>query len=244
MGSRRWTVPVAMELVHFGQRLRKVFGVFSEVAQLALLAHTGDGVGRELDLVGVPPVRIRPHVHVVCRTIRQLTGGTRAEHRCSDRLAARVDLERPGGARYIIDGAGYNRARIPSFLPEQKPVPGRVVLEARDTQAPTRRDDTPHPLARKPPCERNAHCDETSASAVHARVEPTHPTTNMLLEVADLNPAAQDREPQGRCVCGEKVTIADAHEITLPNGRPGWEGYCPICRAPLFAIRRGSRASS
>jgi hypothetical protein len=65
----------------------------------------------------------------------------------------------------------------------------------------------------------------------------------MLLEVADLNPAAQDPEPQGRCVCGEKVTIADAHEITLPNGRPGLEGYCPICRAPLFAIRRGSQAS-
>jgi len=76
------------------------------------------------------------------------------------------------------------------------------------------------------------------------RGEPTHFTTNMLLEVADLNPAAQDPEPQGRCVCGEKVTIADAHEITLPNGRPGWEGYCPICGAPLFAIRRGSRASS
>ena len=193
---------------------------------------------------GSRPLVARPHVHVVCRTIRQLTGGTRAEHRGSDRLAARVDLERLGGARYIVDGAGYNRARIPPFLHEQKPVPGRVVLEARDTQAPTRRDDTPHPLARKPPCERNAHCDETPASAVHARVEPTHSTTNMLLEVADLNPAAQDREPQGRCVCGEKVTIADAHEITLPNGRPGWEGYCPICRAPLFAIRRGSRASS
>ena len=45
-------------------------------------------------------------------------------------------------------------------------------------------------------------------------------------------------EPQGRCVCGEKVTIADAREITLPNGRPGWEGYCPVCGAPLFAIRR------
>ena len=123
----------------------------------------GDGVGRELDLVGVRPVRIRLHppVAVVCQTIWQLTGGTRAEHRGSDRLAARVDLERLGGARYIVDGGGYNRARIPSFLQEQKPVPGCVVLEARDTQAPGRRDDTPHPLARKPPCERNAHCGET-----------------------------------------------------------------------------------
>jgi Domain of unknown function (DUF5679) len=65
----------------------------------------------------------------------------------------------------------------------------------------------------------------------------------MLLGVADSDSAAQDPGPQGRCVCGEKVTIADAHEITLPNGRLGWEGYCPVCGAPLFAILRGSRAS-
>jgi hypothetical protein len=53
-------------------------------------------------------------------------------------------------------------------------------------------------------------------------------------------PASQtpDAGPQGRCVCGEKVTIAGAREVTLPNGRPGWEGYCPQCGAPLFAIRR------
>jgi hypothetical protein len=42
-------------------------------------------------------------------------------------------------------------------------------------------------------------------------------------------------DPQGRCVCGEKVTIADAQEVTLPNGRPGWQGYCPECGAPMFA---------
>ena len=30
----------------------------------------------------------------------------------------------------------------------------------------------------------------------------------------------------------------DAREVTLPNGRPGWEGYCAECGAPLFAIRR------
>ena len=36
----------------------------------------------------------------------------------------------------------------------------------------------------------------------------------------------------------EKVTIADAQEVTLPNGRPGWEGYCPECGGRLFAIRR------
>jgi hypothetical protein len=66
----------------------------------------------------------------------------------------------------------------------------------------------------------------------------------MLLGVADPTSARQDPGPQGRCVCGEKVTIADAHEITLPNGRAGWEGYCPECGAPLFAIRRGPRAST
>jgi len=47
-----------------------------------------------------------------------------------------------------------------------------------------------------------------------------------------------DEGPQGRCVCGEKVTVADAREVILPNGRPGWEGYCPECGAPLFVIRR------
>lgn len=61
--------------------------------------------------------------------------------------------------------------------------------------------------------------------------------------VADSDSAAQDPGPQGRCVCGEKVTIAEAHEITLPNGRAGWEGYCPECGAPLFAIRRAPRAA-
>ena len=48
----------------------------------------------------------------------------------------------------------------------------------------------------------------------------------------------QDPGPHAWCVCGEKVTIADAREVTLPNGRPGWEGYCPECGSPLFAARR------
>jgi Domain of unknown function (DUF5679) len=61
--------------------------------------------------------------------------------------------------------------------------------------------------------------------------------------IMDPTPAPTP-EPQGRCVCGEKVTIADAREITLPNGRPGWEGYCPVCGAPLFAIRRRVPTSS
>jgi hypothetical protein len=49
--------------------------------------------------------------------------------------------------------------------------------------------------------------------------------------------------PQGWCVCGRKVTIAEALEVTLPNGRPGWEGHCPECGAPLFAIRRPPKAA-
>ena len=61
MGSRRWTVPVAIGAGHFGQRLRKVCGVFSGVVHLARLAHAGDGLNRGLDLVGVRPVRIRSH---------------------------------------------------------------------------------------------------------------------------------------------------------------------------------------
>jgi hypothetical protein len=77
-----------------------------------------------------------------------------------------------------------------------------------------------------------------------ARLESRQSTTNILLGMADSNSTAPDPGPQGRCVCGEKVTIADAHEVTLPNGRAGWQGYCPECGAPLFAIRRGSRASS
>jgi len=69
-------------------------------------------------------------------------------------------------------------------------------------------------------------------------------TTNMLLGMDDSTSATADPGPQGRCVCGAKVTIADAREVTLPNGRAGWQGYCPECGAPLFAIRRGSGASS
>jgi hypothetical protein len=49
--------------------------------------------------------------------------------------------------------------------------------------------------------------------------------------------------PQGWCVCGQKVAIADPREVTLPNGRPGWEGHCPECGSPLFAIRRKAAAS-
>lgn len=47
-----------------------------------------------------------------------------------------------------------------------------------------------------------------------------------------------DPAPQGWCVCGEKVPIAEAREVTLPNGKDGWQGYCPNCGAPLFAIKR------
>jgi len=60
----------------------------------------------------------------------------------------------------------------------------------------------------------------------------------MLLDMTAPTSNAPDDEPRGRCVCGEKVIIADAEAITLPNGRPGWSGYCPECGAPLFVIRR------
>jgi hypothetical protein len=59
-----------------------------------------------------------------------------------------------------------------------------------------------------------------------------------MVERSSRHREAQDSGPQAWCVCGEKVTVADAREVTLPNGRPGWEGYCPECGAPLFAIRR------
>lgn len=61
--------------------------------------------------------------------------------------------------------------------------------------------------------------------------------------VTESDQTTREGGPWGRCVCGEKVIIADAREITLSNGRAGWQGYCPVCRAPLFAIRRGSRAT-
>ena len=50
--------------------------------------------------------------------------------------------------------------------------------------------------------------------------------------------ASQDSAAQGWCVCGQKVPIAGAEAVTLPNGKPGWKGSCPECGAPLFAIRR------
>ena len=64
-----------------------------------------------------------------------------------------------------------------------------------------------------------------------------------MVEPSARHPEAPEPDPQGRCVCGEKVTIADAQEVTLPNGRPGWQGYCPECGAPMFAIRRRPTAS-
>jgi hypothetical protein len=72
-----------------------------------------------------------------------------------------------------------------------------------------------------------------------ARIPAALTLGSMAEPIAD----AGDAEPQGRCVCGERVVIADAEAITLPNGRPGWRGYCPECGAPLFAIRRKSKAS-
>ncbi len=61
----------------------------------------------------------------------------------------------------------------------------------------------------------------------------------MLAPMSDPHTEApQDPAAQGWCVCGQKVPISDAREVTLPNGKPGWQGSCPECGAPLFAIRR------
>ena len=65
----------------------------------------------------------------------------------------------------------------------------------------------------------------------------------MLCPMAEPPADNAPPEPKGRCVCGQTVTIAHAREINLPNGRPGWQGSCPECGAPLFAIRRRPRAS-
>src|SRR5437764_11848852 len=171
-------------MVHFGQPLRTVFGVFPEVAQLALLAHAGDGLNRELDLVGVRPVRVRlrPPVHVVWQTVRQLIGATRAELRGSDRLAAHVNFKKSRCANYIVNRRGHDRARIRRFLDEEEPVPGRVVLKARDTPGPHEPDDTRHPLARKPLCDTGTL---TSARPRFCRrmraLSHSTSTTNMLL---------------------------------------------------------------
>jgi hypothetical protein len=60
--------------------------------------------------------------------------------------------------------------------------------------------------------------------------------------MADQDAAPQYPDAKGWCVCGEKVLIADAQPVTLTNGKPGWQGYCPECGAPLFAIRRPAKA--
>lgn len=59
--------------------------------------------------------------------------------------------------------------------------------------------------------------------------------------MTDVDDAPDPATAFGWCVCGEKVLIADAQAVTLANGRPGWQGYCPSCGSPLFAIRRPAR---
>ncbi|MGI8559283.1 MAG: DUF5679 domain-containing protein [Solirubrobacteraceae bacterium] len=59
--------------------------------------------------------------------------------------------------------------------------------------------------------------------------------------MTEAQTGAPSPEPQGWCVCGKKTTIAGAQEVTLPNGKPGWEGHCAECGSPLFAIRRAAR---
>jgi hypothetical protein len=58
--------------------------------------------------------------------------------------------------------------------------------------------------------------------------------------MTETDPTPATPEPKGWCVCGAKVIIAEAVAITLPNGRDGWQGHCPECGSPLFAIRRAA----
>ena len=64
-----------------------------------------------------------------------------------------------------------------------------------------------------------------------------------MAERSSRHSEAQDPGPQARCVCGEKVTIADAREVTLPNGRPGWEGRRPEV-APLCSRSAANRRAA
>jgi len=66
--------------------------------------------------------------------------------------------------------------------------------------------DEEHPASRPLTLSVNALCGEYAAR--HGRRE---------------HRAAGSWTP-GRCVCGAKVTVAGAREVTLPNGRAGWEG--------------------
>lgn len=60
--------------------------------------------------------------------------------------------------------------------------------------------------------------------------------------MTDASSTTPDPGPQGWCVCGRKVAIADARAVVLPNGRDGWHGSCPECGSPIFAIRRAAPA--
>ena len=114
------------------------------VAQLALVAHAGDGLDRQLDLVGVGPVRVclHPPVHVVGEPIRRLAGAAGAELGGGDGLAGQVAVEVVGGAEGLVDRRGHHRARIGRFLDEEEPVGSGIVLKAGDTPGPHGPDDT------------------------------------------------------------------------------------------------------
>lgn len=62
--------------------------------------------------------------------------------------------------------------------------------------------------------------------------------------MTDEQPPPDPSTAYGWCVCGSKVLIADAQPVTLTNGKPGWQGYCPECGSPLFAIRRTPKPAS
>ena len=51
-----------------------------------------------------------------------------------------------------------------------------------------------------------------------------------MVEPSARHPEAPEPDPQGRCVCGEKVTIADAREVTLPKRSCRLAGLLPRVR--------------
>lgn len=42
---------------------------------------------------------------------------------------------------------------------------------------------------------------------------------------------------EGYCMkCREKREIKDAKKITMKNGKPATQGYCPVCGTKVFRI--------
>ena len=72
-----------------------------------------------------------------------------------------------------------------------------------------------------------------SAEVDRQRPRDSQSPRNMLVAMVEpsaRHPEAPEPDPQGRCVCGEKVTIADAREVTLPKRSCRLAGLLPRVR--------------